>query len=317
VLSDLRDLLDQQAGVLSRRQVIAAGLGDNDLRRLLRRGELVPLHPGVYVNHNGDPHWLQRAWAGVLAVWPAALCHESALRSVDGPGRRPSGMTRDETLHVAVDRDRSVRAPDGVTLHRIANFESKALVNASPPRLRIEEALIDVAAGSVDDFNAIAVLANGVQSRRTTPERILMALQRRSRVARRAFLMGVLQDICAGSNSALEHAFLQRVERPHGLPRPDRQHRPDTHNVYRDLDYVDFGLVIELDGRLFHDHARGRDADLHRDLLAKAHDGRDTVRLGWGQAVHRPCATAAAIGVLLGQRGWKGSIRRCATCADR
>jgi hypothetical protein len=41
--------------------------------------------PGVYVNHTGDPTWLQRAWAGVLYYWPAALAGASAMRVTAGP----------------------------------------------------------------------------------------------------------------------------------------------------------------------------------------------------------------------------------------
>jgi hypothetical protein len=56
--------------------------------------QLVRVHPGVYVNHNGPLTWEQRAWCAVLVHWPAALARESALPSPaeDGP------------IHVAVDR---------------------------------------------------------------------------------------------------------------------------------------------------------------------------------------------------------------------
>jgi hypothetical protein len=50
-----------QAGVISRRQALSAGLEPHDVRRLLRRREWALLHPGVYVDHTGTPSWLQRA----------------------------------------------------------------------------------------------------------------------------------------------------------------------------------------------------------------------------------------------------------------
>ena len=64
----LHELLSRQHGVVNRRQVFAAGLGGPDLRRLLRRRDLIRVHTGVYVDRAGPPEWMQRAWAAVLAV---------------------------------------------------------------------------------------------------------------------------------------------------------------------------------------------------------------------------------------------------------
>ena len=79
--------------------------------------------------------------------------------------------------------------------------------------------------------------------------------------------------------------------------------------VYRDHEYDD-GLVVELDGRLFHDSAGQRDRDLERDLDA-ALDGLETLRLGWAQVTDRSCATAGKVARLLVRRGWTGRPRRC------
>jgi hypothetical protein len=48
----------------------------------------------VYVDHTGDLTWVQKAWCGVLSLWPAALCHES-LRCPDCPDdrQRYTGVT--------------------------------------------------------------------------------------------------------------------------------------------------------------------------------------------------------------------------------
>jgi hypothetical protein len=66
----------------------------------------------------------------------------------------------------------------------------------------------------------------------------------------------------------LEHGYLTRVERAHGLPTPSRQvlRRTPGGKEYRDMEYDDPALVVELDGKLNHDSfaAQGRDAD--RDL---------------------------------------------------
>lgn len=171
-----------------------------------------------------------------------------------------------------------------------------------------------MAAEAGGDFQAISTLADAVQARLTLAPRIREALATRTRIARRDFLDGVLDDIGHGTCSVLEHGYLDRVERPHGLPTAHRQLRPSARGpLYRDADYADYGALVELDGRLFHDHAEGRDADLDRDLDA-AIDGQVTVRLGWGQVYGRPCRTARKVGLLLQQRGWDGDVLPCPEC---
>jgi hypothetical protein len=184
--------------------------------------------------------------------------------------------------------------------------------NRSPPRLRVEEAGIDVAAERDTDFGAIEVLSRLCQGRLTTPTRLLEALEGRARLRRRGWLSEVLNDIAEGTCSVLEHGYLHRVERAHGLPRARRQ-RPDRSSrgpIYRDAVYEEFNRYVELDGRLFHDSSVQRDLDLDRDLDASI-EGRVTVRLGWGQVYDRPCRTAARLEWFFRSGGWAGAAREC------
>ncbi len=306
--TDLDRLLAVQAGVVSRRQLGAAGWADHDIARMLRRRLLAKVFEGVYVNHTGDLTWLQQAWAAVLFSWPAALSHSSALRAVDGPGRRD---TDELPIHVVVAKDRRLVQPPGVRIRRRRNFEENVQWNLCPPRVRYEHAAIDVATTAATEFATVAALAQSVQLRRTTAGRLLDALNQRDRVPRRHWVEGVLQDIAAGTCSVLEHGYLTRVERPHRLPRAQRQATGTgrTGRVYWDASYEE-PLLGELDSRLFHDSAGARDRDFDRDLLAQA-DGRLTTRLSWGQVFDRPCWTAGQVGVLLQQRGWTGSPTCC------
>ena len=308
------DLLALQSGVVSRRQLFDdAGCQLHDLQRLLRRRDLVRVHAGVFVDHTGDLTWLQRAWVGVRLAWPAALAHDSAIRAADGPGR----AGRDDSLiHLAVARDRHTSVPAGYRLHRVAGFDERVRWNASPPRVRIEEALIDVAVRKTDDFGAIAVLADAIQARRTQAVRIRAALDGRARAPRRDFLSGVLADLEHGTCSVLEHGYLTLVERPHALPTARRQvHDISRRSIYRDVLYDEFDQLVELDGRMWHDNATQHDADLDRDLDA-AVDRIATVRLGWGQVFGRPCETAVRVGRLLAARGWVGVPTRCPSCPE-
>ena len=302
----LAPLLVDQSGVIARRQLLEAGLQPHDLARLVRRRELTPLHHGVYLDHTGEPTWLQRAWGGVLLCWPAALSLTSSLRAVEGPGSRP-----EEPIHVVVRHGRSPKTPPGVVARGCRNLDDRVQWHTGPPRVRYDEAVLDVAAGARSDLAALDELARAVQGRRTTADRLLSRLSARSHVARRAWMAGVLGDVAGGVCSVLEHGYLTRVERPHGITGARRQVRDrlGAGVVYRDVEYAG-GLVVELDGRLFHDTARQRDRDLDRDLVTAVH-GKDSVRLGYGQVFDRPCWTAAQVLALLRSRGWRGRARPC------
>ncbi|HXH80378.1 hypothetical protein [Nocardioides sp.] len=305
--------LSLQHGVISRTQALDAGISPHEIRRQLRRLAWVLLLPGVYVNHTGEPTWLQRAWAAVLHCGDSVLCHESALRAVEGPGR----THRDESvIHVAIDRDRRVISPvDWLVVHRLGDVDAKVRRNTSPPTVRIEHALLDVAARAPTDFAAVGVLTDAVSARLTTGPRILAALEARTRIARRDFLVRVLSDICDGTHSVLEHGYLHRVERAHGLPVGTRQlaEVTPTGKVYRDVAYEAFGVYVELDGRATHGTAQAHDRDLSRDLAAVS-DDKITLRLGWRQVYGDQCSTAARTAAVLARRGWSGTQTRCPEC---
>jgi hypothetical protein len=321
LLSPLEDLLDLQDGVIARKQALdLPGESDATIRRRLRRREWVTQHPGVYLNHTGEPTWKQRAWAAVLYAAPAALAGASALRAADGPGRRTHAD--DGPIEIAVDLTRDVREQPGIRIRRRTNLAGIAQTNLSPPRVRTEHAAIDAAAAAPTDLAAIGILSDVVRARRTTPKRLLAVAKSRTRLRRRHLLQSVLADAASGASSVLEMEFLRRVVRPHGLPAGDRQRRVETggavrpssaHVVYRDVDHPELKQIIELDGRIGHSSTSERDADFERDLDA-AVDGRDTLRLGWGQAYIWPCSTAAKLFLVLQRLGWNGEFQRCPRC---
>lgn len=104
-------------------------------------------------------------------------------------------------------------------------------------------------------------------------------------------MLNVLRDIDTGTWSVLEHGYLTRVERPHGLPSRLRQVRQVSASGtrYRDVELP--GLtVIELDAAM---------------------QALTTVRLGYGQVHDRPCRTATKVAAVLTRLGWSGRARPC------
>ncbi len=187
-----------------------------------------------------------------------------------------------------------------------------------PPRVRIHDTVLDLADGARTEMDAVAVLTDAVGARITTAAHLLDVLAQRRRMHRRRLLVGVLHDIAQGTSSVLEHRYLVEVERAHGLPTPIRQAPTQVGRTgFRDLDYPDFGVVVELDGWRFHDDAAARDRDLQRDFDAAVDADRTTFRLGLGQATVRACATARQIGRALAERGWTGEVHPCPRCRGR
>ena len=304
--AELEHLLTRvQDGVVSRRQLRELGARDHDIVRLIRRRDLVAVHPGVYVNHTGKLTWVQRAWVAVLACWPAALCHESALPNPPAAG----------AIHVAIDHRRSVRPPARVVVHRMADFDERITWRRSPPRVMLEHAAIDVVLGTTSVADRFRVFADACQTRETSPAAIARALTTRIRVPDRSLLVELLHDLDTGACSVLERGYLD-LERRHGLPEASRQ-RPDHlagRTIYRDAPYANFGVKIELDGRAFHDNAAARDRDAERDLDTLVTDDSTTVRLTYGQVFDRGCQTIAKVAALLERRGWPGPFVRCPGC---
>ena len=310
----IRAVLARQSGVITRQQVHAAGGQRHDIERHLRHREWVRMSPGVYRDHTGSPRWATRAWAAVLCCHPAALDGHDALRAA---GLEPAASTvpPGQVVTVVIDHTRRITPPAGVRLRRLVNYDTQVLAHTAPPRLRVEEAALDAATAALRegrDFAAIEVLAAVCRARLTTPSRLAGALDARARCLGRRRLVGVLADLHDGACSVLEHGYLHRVERNHGLPRGARQQRDRSSlgTVYRDVLYRQFGLVIELDGRSFHADLGRHDLDLDRDLDAMVSTLRG-VRIGWGQVFERPCLTAVRIGELLRLGGWRGEVRRC------
>lgn len=310
---DIADILDAQDGVITRRQVLAAGGKAHDIKRRLRRREWVAMTPGVYVNHTGPPTWQQRAWAAVLGAGPgAALCLQSALRAHEGTGRIDGD---EETIHVAVGRHSTPTAPDGVRIHRMSDLPGRVQWNRSPPRTRYEDTVLDLAARGTA-LTSVARLADACGSRRTTAARLRDRLDGRKRIAQREWLRSVLSDVADGTCSVLEHGYLDLVERPHGLPTGKRQavRHGSNGRVYCDVDLIGLGLRVELDGRLFHTSTKDRDRDMDRDLDAAATGTAATLRLGFGQVFDRPCQTAAKVALVFQRHGWTGALSPCDAC---
>ena len=243
----------------------------------LRRGQWQRLHAGVYATFTGQPDREAMVWAALRRSGAdAVLSHQTAAEFSELTSM-PSSL-----IHVTVPRDHHVRPIAGVVVHRSNRVEQARHPTLTPPRTRIEETTLDLAACSRDLDDALAWLARACGARLTTPDRLRTALESRTRVRWRDALSAGLGDIAGGAHSALELRYVSRVERPHRLPRPQRQVRVvrGRRTEYRDALYTEYGVGVETDGAVAHP-AEARWRDQHRDNAAAVEqDHHPALQLG-------------------------------------
>jgi hypothetical protein len=303
------DPLMTQRGVLSRPQAISMGFTDSAIAARLRSGRWQRLHAGVYATFSGDLPRQAWLWAAVLRAGRAAVLSHQTAAELHGLASEQA-----PAIHVLVPSGTPVAPISGVSLHysrRVGAARHPALL---PPRTRIEETVLDLAAASSLD-SALSWTLRACGSRRTTPDKISAAMLMRSRVRWRSELSEVLGLAADGVHSLLEYRYVNQVERPHELPTGRRQRavRRAGRRQYQDVDYEPYELIVELDGQAAHPESL-RWTDIRRDN-ANAAAGQVTLRYGWADVTQRPCHVAAEVGGALARRGWAGAPRRCCrTC---
>ena len=289
---------------------MGCGLSRRQVDWLVRSGRWVRLLPGVFVVHAGPVSAETRIWAAVLYAGPgAAVGGRAALwlwKVLDEP---PA------TIIVCIPAERRVRRQPGVVLRRTENLERARHPAVAPPRLRVEDAVLDVADKATRQWDAVDVVLRAAQRRITTAGGLRLALDARARHRWRSVLVLVLEDVLVGVLSALEREYLRTVERPHGLPPAEYNPGETTlerireRKRYRDALYRVWRLVVELDGAEAHPPEEEW-KDQQRDN-GVTRSGRSSLRYGWRPVADDPCSVAAEVADSLRIRGWGGTPRRC------
>jgi hypothetical protein len=305
------ELRRRQAGAFTRAQANACGVSDRSLAARCQAGRIQRLYHGVYVDFSGPVPWETRLWAAWLGYGPdAALAGETALRrhGLDGEWG--------DVVRLEIPHHRRLRSQPGIVLSRCREFDGRVLWSREPPTVRLEVAVLTVASRRSGPDDAVALVLDACRQRRTTPQRLLAELDRLRQLPRRGLVAQVLRDAAGGVESFLELTYLRKVERAHGLPAGVRQVRvSDDHcTVYRDVEYEDYGLAVELDGRAGHEDVRSRWRDMARDNAALM-AAKPTLRFGY-QLVSDPCTAAAQVATVLRARGWRDLPIPCGpTCS--
>jgi hypothetical protein len=301
-----------QARVITRAQAMAAGMTRHAIYAKLASGRWQRVHSGVYATYSGPLARESQMWAAVLGSRPGAvLCHQTAaeLHGLLDPAK--GGV-----IHVMVARGHASAPMRRVVVHYSRRVDAARHPALKPPRTRLEETVLDLAEAERTANGAIAWILDACASRRTTPERLLAAMDARPRMRCRKILLAALGDARIGIQSILEHGYLYRVQLPHGLPdgRRQRRTRSGTSYRYEDIRYEEYGVIVELDGRQAHPEGQ-RWRDTRRDN-SSAVKGLITLRYTYADVTERPCEVADEIARTLRGRGYPGVAHRCgSSCA--
>jgi very-short-patch-repair endonuclease len=151
-----------QFGLLTTEQLEAFGVESSGRARMVQRGHLVPVHPGVWRIPDVATSKRQKWLAACLAVEGAALSHHSAAAFYQLDIPEP------EVVHVAVPR-RGVHGPEGVCVHCVGLLPPQSIAGVEPLRVtRIERTLLDLAA-CLDDESLQTVFDSAWRKRKVDP----------------------------------------------------------------------------------------------------------------------------------------------------
>jgi hypothetical protein len=288
-------LAEAQYGVVSRAQLLTAGLGAGGVDFRLRVGRLHRLHRGVYaVGHrrvSREGRWV----AAVLACGDgAALSHTSAASLW---GLRGTSAAR---VHVTVPTNGGIRHRDGIAVHRARALlpgevtRHEEIRATSPART-----LLDVAGmlrpgpleRAVEQSLVLRLFDLGAL------HRVLDAHPTRVGAATLAAIVARIADEPALTRSEAEALFLDLCD-AYAIERPAVNSRVEDLTV--DFVWRAERVVVEIDGHRYHGTRSAFERDRARDVRLTV-AGYRVVRVTYRRLVRDPASVAAIVLRLLGK----------------
>src|SRR5690625_48838 len=307
------ELVETQHGVITRAQIVEAGMSDRWVRHRANTGIWQRAYPGVYIAYSGTADWLTMTSAALLYAGPgAALSHATASDWwFETEGTRQ--QRRNAPVEISIPARRTLTPKPGLVVHR-----RRLMPRVFPGKVQAispDETVVDLVqqADSADDI--IAILARA-SKKVVHPDAILLALGRRARVRGRALVAEMLGEVAVGVESPLELRY-RGVERVHRLPASELQVREKLGErwIRADCRYRRYRVRVELDGQLAHPGGR-TDQDTWRDNESLLATDELTLRYRWSHVAGSPCNTAAQVVRALRKGGWRGTPRPCGPDCD-
>jgi len=260
---------------------IATLWGRRRLRTEVGRGDIVPIHTGVYVASDQRGDILVRTRA-LLAWEPRALMTGAiALHLLNSSNPRPT------VIDAVAPNGHHDHTPAHIRLHQTGPLP-RVIAPHAIPCVTPQRALFDAwkYAPAPGRTNLLYV---GLWSGVCTWHQLYEEVEAAARVPQRRRLMQILDDFAAGATSPLEVRAKRDVFVGPDFAQFERQAEIilPTRTVRADMLHRASRVVVELDGERYHSDARSVAADNERTTeLAAA--GYLTMRFSWDDVVNRP-----------------------------
>jgi hypothetical protein len=284
-------IASRQHGVVTRRQLLDAGITKGGIERRLDKGLLIARYPGVYrVGHAAESIEAEYM-AAVLACGHEAVLSDRAaghlLKLLKRPPSQPQVIARTE------------RRIDGIATRRCRRLDPRDVsVFRAIPVTTVPRTLVDLAAELSEDDLARACHEAGVLYR-TTPRQVDAVLERRPNAPGAGKLRRVMRGDVHVTLSKLERAFLALL-RKEGLPLPVTNRPAGSKRV--DCRWPEHGLTVELDSYQFH-NSRYSWEQAHRRRREAHARGEEFRPYTWADVVEDPRYLLAELRELLRTAG--------------
>lgn len=294
----VRWLAARQHDVVSRRQLLAAGLSRHQIDRRIARGSLAVVHRGVFMLAAAPPGTATRFAAALLASGPdAVLSHRSAAH-VHGMMRGDRGPVHVTTAHRS-------RARTGIAVHRSDALDAAVTTRDRMPCTTVARTLIDVAGTHGPEAARRAwttLAARRALDVRAVQRELLRNPDRAGNVTVRLLLTEHRETLSGTTRSQLESRAVAMCSR-HGLPMPavNALVTVDGRVYEADLLWPGERVIVEIDSWRTHGHALSFRDDRERDFTLQL-AGWATVRLLESDVTTRAAQTARRLRALLSSR---------------
>ncbi len=273
-------------GLVTRKDLLAAGVTVGELKHRLGTGALIAVHRGVYRVGHRAPSVEARYLAAVLAGGEGALLTGRAAAHLTGLLKGPPPAPE-----VAAPRLRRIEGA-AVRQYRTMDPLDTTVVRAIPATT-VARTLTDLAAVLPAAELARACHEAGVRYR-ITPSDVEAVMTRRPRAAGSARLRSVIQDDVPVTLSKLERRFLDLLSAA-GLPLPETNRVAGGRRV--DCRWPDHCLTVELDSYRYHSSRHAWEQDRHREREARLR-GDDFRRYTYGDVFDHPRLMLAELHLL-------------------
>jgi predicted transcriptional regulator of viral defense system len=265
-----------QHGVVTRSQLLSAGLSPKAIAKRLDKGSLIRVHRGIYRVGHMAPNVNATFIAAVYACGEGAVLSGRAAAYLLGLVKRmPPGPEVTTPIK---------RAVAGVASRQTRSFDPRDVtLYQNIPVTTIPRTLVDLAASLNAAELARAVHEAGIRHG-TTPDDVEAVLKRRPNSPGAAALRAVLRGDAHITLSKLEQAFLKLL-RNAGLARPVTN-RP-AGGRFVDCRWPEHKLTVELDSYRYHASRHAWELDRRRERQAYAR-GDQFRRYTWGDVVEFP-----------------------------